>query len=478
MELPSFSKFGLWIVSTVFGTPIPDPPEVQISSYEVPSGPMKVWTVHTVEGCRRGIKELLRRLRRTETSHVGLDVEWKKGGRWKAALLQLATVDGFCLLIQLHRMTGCVPKELTDFLENLGIRKVGVEVLRDCKRLAACPSIPPNVAFKPKGCLDLKYLVKDMKDQQREWKKSTPSLEDLAAHAEVPFQKDKSQTCSDWELDCLHPVQQMYAAQDAVIGAKIFSKLYGNVNIDNAIDQKYSNKNRSRMESSPACDDDKECDGCGILMTVKQLRAVKAVPVEYEKLLPAPLKNWDTSMHFCGKCQLKWFERQRETQRSFELLLPPGNRDKHSKAIVAYHEDKGLVKIVQKFVDHLYNTAQELRGNHIRPLPNTWPEDVYQKHLPNIYEYVSSLSEDEREDVRRRIFGTFQLVDLPEMGSSVRHGPGQPNGPWAGLGYGLGWAHKYEGSMGCGWAGPIAVKWTQRFATADVRKPDDVIRFP
>ncbi|XP_043226427.1 uncharacterized protein LOC122383750 [Amphibalanus amphitrite] len=421
MELSSFSKWRLWIVSTVFGTPMPDPPEVEISSYEVPSGPMEVWTVHTVEGCRRGIKELLRRLRRTGTSHVGLDAEWNPRGRWKVALLQLATMDGFCLLIQLHRMTGCVPKELTDLLENRQILKVGVEVLRDCERLtlANCPCIPPNVDYK--GCLDLKYLVEDMKGQQQKFKKSTLSLEDLAAHAEVPFQKDKSQTCSDWELDRLDPDQQMYAAQDAVIGAKIFSKRHGKVNIDNAIDQKYSSKTQSRRDASPACDDDEECDGCGILKAVKTLKTPKLVPVKYEKLLPGPLKNWDTSMLFCGNCQKTWFERQRETQQSLDVAQ--WNRGKHAMAVVASYEDKGLVKLVRLFVDKFHHTVnQELRGNHIRPLPNTWLEDVYQKHLPNIYKHVSSLSEDEREDVRRRIFGPLQLVDLAEMDSMTTRG--------------------------------------------------------
>ena len=56
-----------------------------------------------------------RRLKSTGTSFVGMDAEWKPRGRHRVALLQLATVDGFCLLIQFHRLVElaqCIPHEL------------------------------------------------------------------------------------------------------------------------------------------------------------------------------------------------------------------------------------------------------------------------------------------------------------------------------------------------------------------------------
>ena len=45
-------------------------------------------------------------------------------------------------------------------------------------------------------------------------------------------------------------------------------------------------------------------------------------------------------------------------------------------------------------------------------------------------------------------WGTTSLQE--EMGGSVRHGPGWPMGPWAGLGYGLGRASNLGISTGSG----------------------------
>ena len=55
-----------------------------------------------------------RRMEETRTPSVGMDAEWtydNKSRRRRVALLQLATLDGFCLLIRLCRMRH-IPEEL------------------------------------------------------------------------------------------------------------------------------------------------------------------------------------------------------------------------------------------------------------------------------------------------------------------------------------------------------------------------------
>ena len=96
---------------------------------------------------------------------------------------------------------------LQTFLANDEVLKVGVEVLKDAERFASSPLTPPE--FRVKGCLDLKFLIRNMKELQHKYKKSTLSLEDLATHAGVEFKKDKDQTCSDWESDLLDEPQQV-----------------------------------------------------------------------------------------------------------------------------------------------------------------------------------------------------------------------------------------------------------------------------
>ena len=96
---------------------------------------------------------------------------------------------------------------LQTFLANNEVLKVGVEVLKDAERFANCKCIPAE--FRVKGCLDLKFLITNMKNLQDKYGKPTLSLEDLATHAGVEFKKDKDQTCSDWESHLLDEPQQV-----------------------------------------------------------------------------------------------------------------------------------------------------------------------------------------------------------------------------------------------------------------------------
>ena len=86
---------------------------------------------------------------------------------------------------------------LQDFLKDGDILKLGVEVLTDAGRLASLPFI--GTLLKVNGCLELKFLA-DIEDLQRKLNKPTPSLEDLAVNAGIPFEKDKKTRESDWEL--------------------------------------------------------------------------------------------------------------------------------------------------------------------------------------------------------------------------------------------------------------------------------------
>ena len=56
------------------------------------------------------------------------------------------------------------------------------------------------------------------------------------------------------------------------------------------------------------------------------------------------------------------------------------------------------------------------------------------------------------------------VLDGDELKTSVRHGPGWPMGPWAGLGMGLGWAYNLEVSTGSGraWADKFQIIWIGR----------------
>ena len=80
---------------------------------------------------------------------------------------------------------------------------------------------------------------------------------------------------------------------------------------------------------------------------------------------------------------------------------------------MACYEDKGLINLVRKFVDALFNTVQKKRSeNSVSPLPKTWCEDIYQAHETKIHAELSSLELPEREKLQRRIFGRFSVVDL------------------------------------------------------------------
>lgn len=150
---------------------------------------------------------------------IGIDCEWVtvEDKRNPVSLLQLANDDGFCVLIRLS----CIPEWFiptcfSPLLGNENILKVGVGVYEDVNKLFS------DYCLEVNRFLDLRYLAFDLPAMQGK----SLSLKSLGAELlGVDLNKSKSLRCSNWDAATLSEEQVRYAADDAIVAAKIFSEI-------------------------------------------------------------------------------------------------------------------------------------------------------------------------------------------------------------------------------------------------------------
>jgi len=163
----------------------------------------RVTLVDNMEKYRRAMAEMGR------PPLLGFDTEtrpsFKKGKRYKVALLQLADADR-AWLFRLN-MIG-LPPELAGILADKNIIKTGVAIRDDVKALR---SIAP---FEPHGFHDLQSVVADHGIQELGLKKLTAIV--------LGHSISKSQQVSNWEAPALSEPQQIYAATDAWVCRSIY----------------------------------------------------------------------------------------------------------------------------------------------------------------------------------------------------------------------------------------------------------------
>ena len=143
---------------------------------------------------------------------LGFDTEtkpnFKKGRKNAVSLIQLST-DDFACLFRINKIG--LPMELLKILSDPGIIKAGVAVHDDIKYLS-------NVKkFTPGGFVDLQSYVRDYGIQSSGLKKLTAIV--------LGFRISKRQQVTDWEAEQLSEAQQIYAATDAWVCHRIYTKL-------------------------------------------------------------------------------------------------------------------------------------------------------------------------------------------------------------------------------------------------------------
>jgi ribonuclease D len=147
-------------------------------------------------------------------SLLGFDTEtrpsFKKGRRYKVALVQLADADS-AWLFRLN-MIG-LPPELAGILSDKAIIKTGVAIRDDIKALRSLAH------FEPHGFTDLQNMVSDHGIKELGLKKLTAIV--------LGYSISKSQQVSNWEAPALTEQQQLYAATDAWVCRRIYLALNG-----------------------------------------------------------------------------------------------------------------------------------------------------------------------------------------------------------------------------------------------------------
>ncbi|KAG8212695.1 hypothetical protein J437_LFUL019593, partial [Ladona fulva] len=157
---------------------------------------------------------------------LGMDCEWvpdrKSGEKSPVALLQLATVSGFCALFRLSHMP-VIPESLKELLRNGDILKVGVGIQYDVQRL--------HIAVH--GWVDIRnlqfllriYPSKDSEDNTDESsiKLSLSSLSKRVLGIELD--KDAEVRVGKWDADQLSDEQINYASWDALAAVLICYEL-------------------------------------------------------------------------------------------------------------------------------------------------------------------------------------------------------------------------------------------------------------
>lgn len=143
---------------------------------------------------------------------VGFDTETKpvfvRGESNKVSLLQIA-IPGQVFLVRIH-LTG-LTKEIIDFFENDGIKKLGVGLRDD---LIFLQRIAP---FEPAGFIELNQMVNTLEIEAN-------GLRKLAAII-LGFRISKNAQVSNWEAPVLNEKQLVYAATDAWVCLEMFNKI-------------------------------------------------------------------------------------------------------------------------------------------------------------------------------------------------------------------------------------------------------------
>ncbi|XP_052770406.1 exonuclease 3'-5' domain-containing protein 2-like isoform X2 [Mya arenaria] len=157
---------------------------------------------------------------------VGFDCEWVVSS--KVSLVQIATVDGFCVLVRIH-MLSPIPQSLTDFLADKSILKVGVASRDDGRKLFK------DYGLAVSGCVDLRHIISRVPSV----KCSSQGLSGLASSLlGIRMVKDHNIRCGDWEAESFSQAQVNYAADDALVGLDVFLQLvwlkFGDVAGDNS----------------------------------------------------------------------------------------------------------------------------------------------------------------------------------------------------------------------------------------------------
>jgi ribonuclease D len=147
-----------------------------------------------------------------EKKILGFDTEtrpsFRKGNKNKVSLIQLANSDLACLF-RINRIG--IPEEIVDILADPEVIKAGVAVHDDIRFLKHVRK------FNPEGFVDLQKMVKDHGI-------NSSGLKKLAAII-LGFRISKRQQVTDWEAEKLSEAQQIYAATDAWVCYKIYTKL-------------------------------------------------------------------------------------------------------------------------------------------------------------------------------------------------------------------------------------------------------------
>lgn len=143
---------------------------------------------------------------------IGFDTEtrpsFRVGVTNRVALLQLSTPVR-CYLFRLCRIR--FDRTIVRLLEDGNMLKIGVAVSGD---LAALHQLK---RFREAGFIDLQSIAAD-------WGVEEKSLRKMSALI-LGMRISKAQRLSNWEAANLTPQQQMYAATDAWVCAKIYEKL-------------------------------------------------------------------------------------------------------------------------------------------------------------------------------------------------------------------------------------------------------------
>ncbi len=148
----------------------------------------------------------------SQFKEIGFDTEtrpsFRKGRLNNVALLQLSTKEKAFLFRTC--MIG-LPPQVTDFLSNKKIKKIGVAIRDDVKGLQ---KINP---FVPGGFVELQDFVKEFGIEAAGLKKLNGIV--------LGYRISKAQQLSNWEADILNPKQKTYGATDAWSGLLIYNEL-------------------------------------------------------------------------------------------------------------------------------------------------------------------------------------------------------------------------------------------------------------
>jgi ribonuclease D len=134
---------------------------------------------------------------------VGFDTETRPNFSKKqhhiVSLVQLS-LDDVCYLFRLNRLGG-IPQQLTDFMVNKDVMKIGLSLQDDFHALRK------HIRVEPANFIDLQKLVPSY------------GIEDISLQKiyAILFNKkiSKRTRLSNWEADVLTDAQQQYAALDA-----------------------------------------------------------------------------------------------------------------------------------------------------------------------------------------------------------------------------------------------------------------------